>query len=540
MLLSRAPRARRRGASRRRRAADFFAAKGVLGGRARRAAGGVDGRAAPSRAVPAPGPRRARARRRRAASAGSASCTRRRRGVGPRARPPRVRARPRRASRRAARSRVRATSPPSRRCARTSPSSCPRSWPRRRSSPPCARAGGPCSPRAEVFDVYRGAAGRRGRRLARAAARVPRARPHAHRRGGRAAARARSRRARRRSSGGGSVPSVVVVGASGYAGALAARAAAPPPALRADGAHRALGRRARGSTSSTRTTGCRSMLEELDLDRHAERRRRDRRLPARRGRAARRRAARAGRARRRPVAPTSACATPSIYERLVRRAPGARAARARPSTACQSCYRERSRAPTLVANPGCFPTAALLGLAPLARAGLIDDVVIDAKTRRLRRRPRRDRRRPTSSPSTRTSSPTESAATATRRRSTRSWPRSARRVRPTFIAAPGAARPGRADLLLRDADAELADDARRALRGRLRRASRSSSWPTRPPGVRDVRETNICRISVHADERTGRALVFAAIDNLWKGTVLAGGAEPQPDVRPRREAGGIA
>ena len=47
--------------------------------------------------------------------------------------------------------------------------------------------------------------------------------------------------------------------------------------------------------------------------------------------------------------------------------------------------------------------------------------------------------------------------------------------------------------------------------------SRSSSWPTTPPGVRDVRETNICRISVHRDERTGRVIVFAAIDNLWKG-----------------------
>ena len=47
--------------------------------------------------------------------------------------------------------------------------------------------------------------------------------------------------------------------------------------------------------------------------------------------------------------------------------------------------------------------------------------------------------------------------------------------------------------------------------------SRSSSSPTRRPGVRDVRETNICRISVHRDERTGRVIVFAAIDNLWKG-----------------------
>ena len=40
---------------------------------------------------------------------------------------------------------------------------------------------------------------------------------------------------------------------------------------------------------------------------------------------------------------------------------------------------------------------------------------------------------------------------------------------------------------------------------------------SKPPGMRDVRETNICRISVHHDERTGRLIVFAAIDNLWKG-----------------------
>ena len=40
----------------------------------------------------------------------------------------------------------------------------------------------------------------------------------------------------------------------------------------------------------------------------------------------------------------------------------------------------------------------------------------------------------------------------------------------------------------------------------------------RPPGVRDVRETNICALHLHADERTGKLLVFAAIDNLWKGT----------------------
>ena len=35
--------------------------------------------------------------------------------------------------------------------------------------------------------------------------------------------------------------------------------------------------------------------------------------------------------------------------------------------------------------------------------------------------------------------------------------------------------------------------------------------------MRDVRDTNLCRIHVTIEPRTGRALVFAAIDNLWKG-----------------------
>ena len=37
-----------------------------------------------------------------------------------------------------------------------------------------------------------------------------------------------------------------------------------------------------------------------------------------------------------------------------------------------------------------------------------------------------------------------------------------------------------------------------------------------PPGMQEVRETNFCRISVHPV--TGRLIVFATIDNLWKGT----------------------
>lgn len=46
-------------------------------------------------------------------------------------------------------------------------------------------------------------------------------------------------------------------------------------------------------------------------------------------------------------------------------------------------YRDDVRGARLIANPGCYPTAALLSLMPLAKAGLLEartDVVIDAKS----------------------------------------------------------------------------------------------------------------------------------------------------------------
>jgi N-acetyl-gamma-glutamyl-phosphate reductase len=43
-------------------------------------------------------------------------------------------------------------------------------------------------------------------------------------------------------------------------------------------------------------------------------------------------------------------------------------------------HREAIQGAELVANPGCYPTASLLALAPLAVEGLIEDVVIDAKS----------------------------------------------------------------------------------------------------------------------------------------------------------------
>ena len=45
------------------------------------------------------------------------------------------------------------------------------------------------------------------------------------------------------------------------------------------------------------------------------------------------------------------------------------------------CSRDRLAGATLIANPGCYPTAALLALVPFARWGVIDgDVIVDAKS----------------------------------------------------------------------------------------------------------------------------------------------------------------
>ena len=219
-----------------------------------------------------------------------------------------------------------------------------------------------------------------------------------------------------------------------------------------------------------------------------------------------------GRARGRPLGRLPA-ARPRDVRALVRRAPRARAPR--PAVyGLPELHREAIAGAELVANPGCYPTAALLGLAPLARAGLIDDVVIDAKSGVSGAGRARDATRRTSSPPTRTSSPTRSPATATRRRSSRSWRArrdAADRVRP----APRAARPGRARHRLRDAT-RGGGRAGDALRRRVRRRAVRGAAPT-PAGVPTSRDEHLPHLGPRRRAHGPRSIVFAAIDNLWKG-----------------------
>lgn len=180
-------------------------------------------------------------------------------------------------------------------------------------------------------------------------------------------------------------------------------------------------------------------------------------------------------------------------------------------------YREQIAGADLVANPGCFPTAAILGLAPLARAGVIADVVIDAKSG--------------VSGAGRGASDKTHFVTVDENMNPYSVPR--HRHTPEIeqeLAALGARRPVTftAHLVPLDQGELLSCYVTPAERmsGSEARGLYEQAYADEPfvelverlPGVKDVRETNMCRLSVHCDARTGRLLVFAVIDNLWKGT----------------------
>jgi N-acetyl-gamma-glutamyl-phosphate reductase len=165
----------------------------------------------------------------------------------------------------------------------------------------------------------------------------------------------------------------------------------------------------------------------------------------------------------------------------------------------------------LVANPGCFPTAALLALAPLAP--WLADVVIDAKT----------------GVSGAGRAPTARTHFVSANENVSPYGIGGHRHTPEIdqelasLGAPIAATfvPHLVPLdqgelvscyctLSEPVDVD-------ALFARAYGREPFVELTEAVPGVRDVRDTNFCRIHARYDDRTGKAFVFAAIDNLWKG-----------------------
>jgi N-acetyl-gamma-glutamyl-phosphate reductase len=181
-------------------------------------------------------------------------------------------------------------------------------------------------------------------------------------------------------------------------------------------------------------------------------------------------------------------------------------------------YRDRLRDADLVANPGCYPTAAVLALAPLAEQGLIADLVVNAMQG--------------------ISGAGRGGGDETHyvNLSENAFPYKvdAHRHTPELAQELAAITPGGSlpyevtfvpHLIPLD-QGELADcyvtPTRKIEQNELAELyeQRYADEPfvkvtEEPPGVRDVRDTNDCH--VHPVVNGSRIVAISAIDNLWKG-----------------------
>jgi len=192
-------------------------------------------------------------------------------------------------------------------------------------------------------------------------------------------------------------------------------------------------------------------------------------------------------------------------------------------------HRERIAGAALVANPGCYPTASLLALAPLARAGLIADVVIDAKQG--------------ISGAGRVFDETTHLSMAGENivpykvAGHRHTPEIEEQL--NALASPSCAE---ADAPAPELKVQFQAHLVPLDQGEMASCYVTTTRPVvteelrviyleayhdepfvellldGPPGVLEVRETNYCRVFAAADEHTGKVIAFGAIDNLWKGT----------------------
>jgi N-acetyl-gamma-glutamyl-phosphate reductase len=182
-------------------------------------------------------------------------------------------------------------------------------------------------------------------------------------------------------------------------------------------------------------------------------------------------------------------------------------------------HREAIAGADLVANPGCYPTASVLALAPLAAEGLIEDVVIDAK----------------SGVSGAGRAAAEDMAAIKESDDTRPYKVTSHRHTPEIAQELGELAGGNGSSSLTFVPHLMPYDQGELVSCYVRTSEpvdmsrlltlyeeRYGSEPfvevtSQPPGVSGVRETNLCRIHLAQNEASGWVLAFASIDNLWKG-----------------------
>jgi N-acetyl-gamma-glutamyl-phosphate reductase len=172
-------------------------------------------------------------------------------------------------------------------------------------------------------------------------------------------------------------------------------------------------------------------------------------------------------------------------------------------------HRDEIRGAELVAAPGCYPTAAVLALAPLR--GLIEDAVVDAK----------------SGVSGAGREANETTHFVSVDENVNPYKVEGHRHRAELEQEVGGRITFTPHLLPIDqglmascyvtAGRELGADELSELFEAAYGDEPFVELAEGPPGTRDVVGTNFCRIHATVEPATGRVLVFAAIDNLWKG-----------------------
>jgi N-acetyl-gamma-glutamyl-phosphate reductase len=183
-------------------------------------------------------------------------------------------------------------------------------------------------------------------------------------------------------------------------------------------------------------------------------------------------------------------------------------------------HREEIARANIVANPGCYPTASVLGLAPLARAGLIADLVIDAK-QGISGAGRSFDEQTHLSMAGENILPYKVAAH-------RHTPEIEEQLDALDPRHPGLKVQFQAHLVPLD-QGELAScyvtpshpvDQRELdeLYAAAYDGEPFVEVVEHPPGTREVMDTNFCRVFAASDAHTGKLVVLSAIDNLWKGT----------------------
>jgi len=175
-------------------------------------------------------------------------------------------------------------------------------------------------------------------------------------------------------------------------------------------------------------------------------------------------------------------------------------------------HRDEIQGADLVAGPGCYPTAAILALAPLG--DLIEDVVVDAKSGVSG----------AGRAATETTHFTSVAENVNaykveghRHRAELEQELGTDEYRITFIPHLLPIDQGLlASCYVRTGREITADEVAEMYAG-FYDGEQFVELADVPPGVRDVRETNIARVHATVEPATGRVLAFGAIDNLWKG-----------------------